>query len=238
MFGPSQGGTGRMGKEWISILFIIVILVFLSLTLVGCIGTSPLIPELFLIKLIPNGGSSFTEVRVGYYGICAVNGKDMICKPSNSASAFAPNAKVRRAGGDILSIAFALQGIYFSWLLSAAGAAFALSLPAIFLWRRKPQGRRYKPALVLVWLAAILAVAATVSVVQITNTLKYYSTLVPDQTVTIHPGMVTQILQAAACALAFLFAVLVLWIRWKDTSMGGGMGGGFGGDMGGMPPPM
>ncbi|AEO62966.1 uncharacterized protein THITE_112700 [Thermothielavioides terrestris NRRL 8126] len=70
-------------------LLIVPIIVFETLSLTGCVSTSPAIPNIYIVSLRPNNnatGTATPQVRVGYFGICGISESGTRCQSASGQS--------------------------------------------------------------------------------------------------------------------------------------------------------
>jgi len=144
--------------RWAPYLLIIPVVIFVALSLSGCVSTSPAIPSLYIVSLTPssfNKNISSTpgqqlEVRIGYFGICGDDGNDQRCTTSNSVDVITstlfpgpstngtsnqqvvPSLEIR----DLVATARELQKHIFNSVLAVGGFLFLVGLVFLFLLRR------------------------------------------------------------------------------------------------------
>jgi hypothetical protein len=123
-----------------------------ALSLTGCISTSPSLPDLYIVSFSKNA-TSFPEVRLGYFGICAgSNGTISHCQATarSSADALFPtlfpdlNSTGTKSNPTasptdvktLLSAALVLQSQIFIPILAGSGLLFLAGLVLLVLLKR------------------------------------------------------------------------------------------------------
>lgn len=174
-----NGNTFRL----ITWALIIPIVLFYVLSLVGCISTSPGVPDIYLLKLNARNGP--TEVRVGYFGMCAgTNATMSSCLPSFSLG--------RKAAGDpgnnnifnttdpallrLVDLGHEVQvRVIFFVPLLLASVLFFVSATTVVVWRNVPQvsGAAAAAAFMMHSLALGLLLAAATAVSMVINALHF-----------------------------------------------------------------
>ncbi|KAL8388914.1 hypothetical protein RB595_009017 [Gaeumannomyces hyphopodioides] len=162
---------------------IIPIVLFYVLSLVGCISTSPGVPDIYLLKLNARNGP--TEVRVGYFGMCAgTNATMSSCLPSFSLG--------RKAAGDpgnnnifnttdpallrLVDLGHEVQvRVIFFVPLLLASVLFFVSATTVVVWRNVSQvsGAAAAAAFMMHSLALGLLLAAATAVSMVINALHF-----------------------------------------------------------------
>ncbi|KAL2122248.1 hypothetical protein VTJ04DRAFT_2703 [Mycothermus thermophilus] len=137
---------------------IIPIIVFQVLSLTGCVGTSPAIPNIYLIKLfdnIHNASADPLQVRIGYFGICGIDETGTRCQSSGGrsvellASSLFPDIprpgtvsknstafSASIATTNLITTALDLQSGNFIAMLAAASVLFALGVVSFLVYLR------------------------------------------------------------------------------------------------------
>ncbi|SPQ21537.1 2c93d951-955f-4189-a3d4-5a905f984bd7 [Thermothielavioides terrestris] len=145
-------------------LLIVPIIVFETLSLTGCVSTSPAIPNIYIVSLRPNNnatGTATPQVRVGYFGICGISESGTRCQsasgqsvdtlvtnlflngtsPSNTTTTTTTTTRDTTTPDtteitDLVSTALDLQSRIFISVLAGAAVLFVLGLAALFFLRR------------------------------------------------------------------------------------------------------
>ncbi|KAJ3577797.1 hypothetical protein NPX13_g2767 [Xylaria arbuscula] len=196
------------------------------LVLVGCVSTSPSIPNLFLIQLQTNQTQPL-QVRVGYYGICASpqSGIELKCLPTYSLdrnqlknafinnNAMAVDKNFATDMEPLLNAAYIFQTRILSPLLAASAALFFISVIAMLFIKRAMKQLVPDPNANMAPMRSILsitmlyafglALAAAYSTTQAANALNYTTTVLsgPTPLLEILPGGPVQGLQWAIVGL-------------------------------------
>ncbi|KAI1424697.1 hypothetical protein F5Y12DRAFT_751282 [Xylaria sp. FL1777] len=226
----------RVDMRFLSWLLSAIVLTFYVLVLVGCLSTSPAIPNLFLIQLQTNQ-SQPVQVRIGYYGLCASepSRRDLKCLPSFSLGE--SQLEDLFLGGSsnlddsfvndmdpLLKAAHVFQTKIFSPLLAASAGLFLLSIILMLFMKRSmkslvpksPSDTPFVRSILSVTLlyAFGLALAAAYSTTQAANALNFTTTSLsgPTPQLEILPGGPIQGLQWTIVGLLAL-------IQWSVSGM-------------------
>ncbi|KAF2490945.1 hypothetical protein BU16DRAFT_139258 [Lophium mytilinum] len=114
----------------------IPILLFYVLAIVGCVSTSPGIPNIFLLQFKKGAD----ELRLSYFGMCHKSPSSLDCAPSSKANvdqllhAFAISGT--NAISPFLNSALTLQNKVFIPFLVGAGCDFFLTIVLVVLFKR------------------------------------------------------------------------------------------------------
>ncbi|EJT68295.1 hypothetical protein GGTG_14128 [Gaeumannomyces tritici R3-111a-1] len=179
-----NGNTFRL----ITWALIIPIVLFYVLSLVGCISTSPGVPDIYLLKLNARNGP--TEVRVGYFGMCAGTNTTMSsCLPSFSLGRkdAADSGNGNNNNNNIFNTTdpallrlvdlgheVQVRVIFFVPLLLAS-VLFFVSATTVVVWRNVPQvsGAAAAGAFMMHSIALGLLLAAATAVSMVINALHF-----------------------------------------------------------------
>lgn len=213
----------RLYDDWSNIEIIV-------LAIVGCISTSPGIPNIFLISL----GDGAKGLRIGYYGkhssiaetplaltlmlssgICA--GFDEIrCMPTAGLSVEKASSRLG-IGSKSIQLLFTLQNNIFLPLPTIAGAAYIISACALGIYKRTEKRMTGTPRetklmsssrLILMissWTSAALMIAASWALTMSTRALQVVSQRVDGRS-QYHPGVTLEVLQWITAGLACVYA--------------------------------
>ncbi|KAI0503381.1 hypothetical protein F5B22DRAFT_662081 [Xylaria bambusicola] len=227
----------RVDMRFLSYILSAIVLTFYVLVLVGCLSTSPSVPNLFLLQLQTNQTQPL-QVRIGYYGICASqpSGIELKCVPSYSFgetqlkdeflsnSSTTPDGTYANDMGHLLEAAYIFQTKIFSPLIAASAALFFLSVIAMLFIKRSMKqimpNPNENPAFMRSMLSITMlyafgfALAAAYSTTQAANALNYTTTVLsgPTPLLEILPGGPIQGLQWTIVGLLVL-------IRWSVGGM-------------------
>ncbi|KAF2112716.1 Ca2+ regulator and membrane fusion protein Fig1-domain-containing protein [Lophiotrema nucula] len=207
------------------------IILFYTLTLTGCISSSPGILNIFLLKLEnPRRSSSTLEIRVGYFGLCILFSDQRICQSTSGKNTEAILATLRSTStvsipesdtlNGIVTVALTLQSKHVIGLLSGAAVLYLFSLVFIALLKRnfkmpltagnqvaiKRRNRLRQASFTTMWLSVGFALVSAITIHQTTNALSYI-TQVGAASLAITAGQTLIILQWLAFGLSVLFAV-------------------------------
>ncbi|KAI1371235.1 hypothetical protein F4677DRAFT_450654 [Hypoxylon crocopeplum] len=228
-------------------------LTLLVLVLVGCVSTSPGVPDLFLLKLSVNkaGGGA---VRVGYYGICASLEADtaLSCTPSYSLGADQLTQTLFGKGNStftdssipaLLAIARVIQTQICYPLLAGSAALFFISVVCMLLLKRTGKSTAVDVSakmqcfqrwtMLMPQYALALALASAFSTTLAGGALNFATTTsllsgAPTSEVIITAGLPVQALQWFIVALLDLYSWPVVSTFLEADS---------GGEAPGLPPP-
>ncbi|KAL2017002.1 hypothetical protein VTK56DRAFT_2683 [Thermocarpiscus australiensis] len=151
--------------RYVPYLLIIPIIVFQTLSLTGCVSTSPAIPSIYIVSLRPNTNTTENQVqvRIGYFGICGIDDDGTRCvsasgrsvetltanlfpdllsnnRSSSSSSSSAAAATAPADITDLVTTAIDLQSRAFPSILAAAAVLFVLGVAVLFLFKRDVRG--------------------------------------------------------------------------------------------------
>ncbi|KLU84372.1 hypothetical protein MAPG_03416 [Magnaporthiopsis poae ATCC 64411] len=180
----AKGNTFRL----ITWALIIPIVLFYVLSLVGCISTSPGVPDIYLLKLNARDGP--TEVRVGYFGMCAGTNATMTsCLPSYSLGRKPASGPGSDNGGGnnifnttdpallrLVDLGHEVQvRVLFFVPLLLASVLFFVSATTVVVWRNVSQvsGAAAAAAFMMHSLALGLLLAAATAVSMVINALHF-----------------------------------------------------------------
>lgn len=195
----------------IPLVLIIPIILFEALSIAGCASTSPGIPDIFVVSLIPNTTAPIS-IRIGFFGICASDGTNST-RCQSSARWTPPSALVANlfplsltntttastlSERDALALsetALALQSSILASPLAGCVVLFAAGVAFLLVFRREKarharqnvdeERRRYRwsrrATYVCLWLHAALLFAAALAATTTMNALEFVSSA---------PGMV------------------------------------------------
>ncbi|KAF2475406.1 uncharacterized protein BDR25DRAFT_201735, partial [Lindgomyces ingoldianus] len=210
----------------------IPILIFYSLSLTGCVSTSPGISNIFTVKLqrFNETSSLLSEVRLGYFGVCASVSNGLSCSPSSGKSVDAlfssligPNSNTTSNLSDdsrhVLSMALDIQSKIIIYLLAVAGVLFAISLFFISLLKghfrmagieNVNAGKRIqmlrKVSMMTMWGSVAFALASAISINQATSAMEFITRVDSSSSIEITAGKTLNILQWLLFAFSTLFA--------------------------------
>ncbi|KAF2183763.1 hypothetical protein K469DRAFT_785345 [Zopfia rhizophila CBS 207.26] len=122
---------------------IVPIILFYSITLTGCL---PGLQSVYLVNLhVPSANStSSTEIRIGYFGLCAGNSSNFVCSTTQGMTASSLTSRLRQFSAPLpdtttsesmIQFAMTLQGKIFPPLLAASGVIFFVGLISFLLLR-------------------------------------------------------------------------------------------------------
>ncbi|EON67952.1 hypothetical protein W97_07449 [Coniosporium apollinis CBS 100218] len=220
----------RLGTYFLPVPIILLYV----LAMVGGISESPGVVDIFLFKLQSGNGAAAvnaaaSELRVGYFGMCAGTKKDLVCLPTSGVSS-AEKLAVRfnedsarsstGLGGlaPLLPVALSLQSKTFLCVLAVSGVLFCVSLVCLGLLKRdikKQAGgsgksheqRLRRASLALLWVSVALATVSAAAVTQATSALKILTKDLPAVAVSLTAGITLQALQWAVIVLSTLFSL-------------------------------
>ncbi|KAK1779873.1 Ca2+ regulator and membrane fusion protein Fig1-domain-containing protein [Copromyces sp. CBS 386.78] len=114
-----QYGPAFKFIKLIPLTFIIPTVLFLILSLSGCLSSAPTIPSLYVVALTSssNGTLSSTQVRLGYFGMCGVDDSDGTRSCLSAAGHYDPDSPQ-----DIVT----LTGLLFPELVNNSNARGAI----------------------------------------------------------------------------------------------------------------
>ncbi|KAI3331296.1 Ca2+ regulator and membrane fusion protein Fig1-domain-containing protein [Ustulina deusta] len=236
MFATKPKTFDRVDMRFLSWILSAIVTTFYVLSLVGCLSTSPGIPNLFLVQLQTNQSQPM-QVRIGYFGICASQPlrSDLKCLPSSSLGdsqlkdAFLSSTVNLDGDYDndmepLLEAAYIFQTKIFSPLLAASAGLFFLSIIAMLFIKRSmkqlvpapPSNMSFMRSMLSVTMlyAFGLALAAAYSTTQAANALNFTTTVLsgPTPQLEILPGGPIQGLQWTIVGLLVL-------IQWSVSGM-------------------
>ncbi|KAI0410962.1 hypothetical protein F5X98DRAFT_384565 [Xylaria grammica] len=212
-----------------------VVVTLYILVLVGCLSTSPAVPNIFLVQLQTNQ-SQPAQVRVGYYGMCASQPSrvDLKCMPTYSlteselrdgflSSSVTLDDNYINDMEPLLNAAHTFQTKIFCPLVAGSLGLFFLGIIAMLLLKRAaksvaPQASSMafmRSIISITMLYAFgLALAAAYSTTQAANALNFTTTELsgPTPLIEIIPGGAIQGLQWTIIGLMVL-------IQWSVSGM-------------------
>ncbi|KAK4464772.1 hypothetical protein QBC42DRAFT_196338 [Cladorrhinum samala] len=210
-------------------LFIISALVFQTLSLTGCISTSPTIPSLYVVSLTHGDPDNTTvQVRMGFFGICGIHGSETNCVPTRPAQPSVPDLAAKifpenknatsKEVENLITVALNLQNGIFASPLAGGAVAFVLSLAFVLLHMRNLRKAEYYSTSVKIvkratYALLVLAAAGTggsaLAITQAADALQYAS---QGTSVVFTAGETLQVCQwiAFGCQAAFLVLVPVI----------------------------
>ncbi|KAK1772803.1 hypothetical protein QBC33DRAFT_30318 [Phialemonium atrogriseum] len=252
----AQKLKGAFQPRFLPFFLVIPIILFQALSLSGCVSTSPVLPDLYIVSFSRNDTSPPIKLRLGYLGICAGNQTDLQCHPTAGSSADdvvaslfpgllnhtttvpatkgknTPPAPSRSdAARALVSAALTLQSRIFVPLLAGAGFLFLAGLAALVVAKRRGTGPLRAATLACLCLSAALAFTACLATSGAAGALEFSTLLgvvgeAAPRTV-VRPGVALQVLQWLAFGFTVVFVGGVPWML-----KGGGGGGGGGGGQG------
>ncbi|RDW66309.1 hypothetical protein BP6252_09944 [Coleophoma cylindrospora] len=224
----------------------------ITLSITGCVSTSPGIPNIYLLKLQAQNGTNVLpadfQIRLGYFGMCIGETKALICSGSssisiiNSTSTNSTNSSnsTSTASTDLtpttlLDTAQALQGrIILPFLVVAAGWFF-FALPWLVLTQRGKVPARHAQlfkhtAVRSLWLSVAIALVSAIATAQTAGALQYLTKSPAFSSISIEAGVTLQVLQWFLVIFSALFAYAVMVVLDEDSGPADGAGGKAGGE--------
>ncbi|KAK4225580.1 Ca2+ regulator and membrane fusion protein Fig1-domain-containing protein [Podospora fimiseda] len=229
LFKPSKSTL----LKFLAIILIIPSILFTTLSLTGCISTSPQIPNLYIVSLTNTNSSSSSsssadslEIRLGFFGICGINPSSnestTICtpiSPTPDISTLFPSLSDSDAENEatqLLTTALTLQKGIFPYPLAAGTVAFVLSLLFVLIHKRSLKKAEFYSKSVkwikrITFTLLVIAVAGTggsaLAITQAADVLEYVS--LDCGMVGFQAGKTVQVFQwiAVGCELVFLLLV-------------------------------
>ncbi|KAK0652438.1 Ca2+ regulator and membrane fusion protein Fig1-domain-containing protein [Cercophora newfieldiana] len=220
-------------------VLIIPIVLFISLSLSGCLSTSPAIPEIYLVSLeSAKNTSTPVEVRVGYFGICGDDGTTVRCQSARNTAvepltnalfpSFAANGTNKAANAtaappselrDLVATAIQIEDKIFGWTLVAAGITFFVGLVCLFIHKRhnaKPEtSKPFFRAIARrgtygsLCLSTGLIFASALATLEAATALEAASRATSSAAILMHAGRTIQVLQWMAFGFSLLFNLAV-----------------------------
>lgn len=223
----------------IPLVLIIPIILFEALSIAGCASTSPGIPDIFVVSLIPNTTAPIS-IRIGFFGICASDGTNSTrCQssarwthPSTLVANLFPlsltNTTTTISEPDALALsetALALQSRILASPLAGCVVLFAAGVAFLLVFRREKarharqnvdeERRRYRwsrhATYVCLWVHAALLFAAALAATTTMNALEFVSSApgMVEGGVEIQRGVSMMVLQWMAFAFSLVFTLAV-----------------------------
>ncbi|KAK8859057.1 Ca2+ regulator and membrane fusion protein Fig1-domain-containing protein [Apiospora arundinis] len=214
---------------------------FYVLCLVGCISTSPGIPDLYIVSLTGSKSQDTSELRVGYLGICIKLHSDMpdsrACHPSIGSSEKDLQRQLFPLGDggasevrQLLDVGLALQSKLLLPILAGTGPAFMAGVACLFVLLRKvksnlgqsPPGiiRLRRCAICLLWLSTTGSLASALATTMTTAALEYSLTDLHSATFEVNRGLPIIGLQWTLA----LLSTLLSGMAWFAVRSEGGFG--------------
>ncbi|TLD12248.1 uncharacterized protein PgNI_03627 [Pyricularia grisea] len=225
--------------DWIIYSLPFLIFLFFVLVIAGCLGTSPGIPNLYLVSLTDGDLS----IRVGYFGMCFVRTNATIGEACASTFGLTPDeissrvleppSRTSETIPSLIATAKDLQRDILAPLFPAVGIAFAAALGTLGgLWRLRGAGKTPEPtywrlrraALALLFVGVALALMSALSTTQTVAAVKWGVTEVHDGVSgvsrTAGRGQAVEALQWVTAVLMAVFAVRLAAVYRTPTSGG------------------
>ncbi|KAI6397307.1 hypothetical protein MCOR23_006242 [Pyricularia oryzae] len=225
--------------DWIVYGLPLLVFLFFVLVIAGCLGTSPGIPNLYLVSLTEGDLS----IRVGYFGMCFARTDATVGEACTSTLGLTPDEIASRVlenpspsdalPSSLIATAKDLQRDILAPLFPAVGIAFVAALAALGgLWRLRSAGKASEPvywrlrraALALLFAGVALALMSALSTTQTVAGVKWAVTEVHDglsgASRTAGRGQAVEALQWVTAVLMAVFAVRLAAVYRNPTSAG------------------
>ncbi|TLD26806.1 hypothetical protein PspLS_05112 [Pyricularia sp. CBS 133598] len=223
--------------DWIIYGLPLLVFIFFVLIIAGCLGTSPGIPNLYLVSLTEGD----LIIRIGYFGMCFVRTNATIGEACASTLGLTPDEIASRVlkspspsdAPSLIATAKDLQRDILAPLFPAVGIAFVAALGALGgLWRLRSAGKASEPmywrlrraALALLFAGVALALMSALSTTQTVAAVKWGVTEVHDGVSGVSRsagrGQAVEALQWVTAVLMAVFAVRLATVYRNPTSAG------------------
>jgi hypothetical protein len=197
-------------------------LLFYTLSMTGCIGKNPGIPNIYLVAL---NSTQEIELRVGYFGLCLHHEKTFACVPTHYGSKVAKiyprlSEKLAKETGtplseELLTTALKLQRNVFSCFGAICGLFFVISLLVcivdLILRIRNNQALSAQqwPHMLLAG-SVVMSTINAAAIMQTANALEFATTVMTTSTIAVRAGIALQVLAWLACGFSLLFFCVLL----------------------------
>jgi hypothetical protein len=197
-------------------------LLFYTLTMTGCVGKNPGIPNIYLVAL---NSTQEIELRVGYFGICLHHEKTFACVATHYHSTTAKiypklSEKLAKETGtplseELLTTALRMQRNVFSCFGAICGLFFFISLLACMVAlvlrtiNKSSSSVQQWPQLLLAG-SVVMSTINAATVMQTANALEFATTIMTTGTIAVRAGIALQVLAWLACCFSLLFFCVLM----------------------------